>query len=92
MPCSRQFQHYGPPGQVKMSVASAVAADVGESLNKLSFLRDHHPKTLDTGRNGRTVSCGAVGDVSFAEVLDSTAALLCEASANEFLTTIRFSN
>lgn len=47
-----------------MPIPSALAENVVQAVNKAPLLQQNHTKTLDAGYNGRTVSCGGVGDVS----------------------------
>jgi hypothetical protein len=47
-----------------MSVTSVLGDRIGNAFNRLPLLHDHNTKTVDVGCNGRSVSCGAIGDVS----------------------------
>ena len=69
----RQFResNEGPSDEVKMSLCSVSAENVGVAGSRIPLLHNHHTKTLDAGHNGHTVSCGAIGDVSFHSTIPS---------------------
>jgi hypothetical protein len=74
-----------------MSVTS-VSTDIDQSVSKVPLLHSYHTKTLDAGCNGRTVSCGAVGDVSLEASSDSGLVVVIKVSIKRFLTSFRSSN
>lgn len=47
-----------------VTVASTVPTSVNTPTKITPLLFNHHSKTIDTGLDGHTLSCGPLGDVS----------------------------